>query len=206
LASCLLVLLCGFAGLLRSAIDGLLGAYMQLVCRNLEQGALLAGFLLNEVINTCLKHSIKQARPEACIALGLGICDSYGFPSSHSQCIWYYITAGWLLQSRSMRSHGNSVASARSCSDATAVRAQAALSCLVSAAAGIVVPASRVVLGYHSVMQVVAGSLMGMLTGAAWYVLLSSDKMQAFLDWLEQAPFGCIFAPRHRQMAHMRRE
>jgi membrane-associated phospholipid phosphatase len=67
-------------------------------CRNLDDLGVLLGFFTNELINVALKHSAKQPRPSLCHEKGLGVCNSYGYPSSHSQCMWYFITIGTLVR------------------------------------------------------------------------------------------------------------
>lgn len=68
------------------------------MCRRPCQAALFVGFFVNEALNHVLKTIIQQPRPGTCARLGHGVCDSYGYPSSHSQCIWYIIAAGFLVR------------------------------------------------------------------------------------------------------------
>lgn len=49
-------------------------------------------------------------------------------------------------------------------------------------ALGIAVPASRVVLGYHDVAQVVAGALCGALCGAVWHVAVADGLARNLLQ------------------------
>ena len=65
----------------------------------MDDAAILLGFLVNELFNGVLKRSAKQPRPETCSELG--VCDSFGYPSSHSQCIWYFLIVTLLVRSPS---------------------------------------------------------------------------------------------------------
>jgi hypothetical protein len=74
---------------------------------------------------------------------------------------------------------------------------QALISMAVSWASGILVPMSRVVLGYHSVEQVLAGSLVGVLSGLAWFSLLVCPTVQELFETLEKHPdVGFLLQPR----------
>jgi dolichyldiphosphatase len=147
-------------------------------CRSVEDHAIAGGFVVNELLNYGLKKSFRRPRPDTCH--NLDACDSYGYPSSHAQCMWYFITVGCLMRWRAF---------ARSQNDSTAERSAFwALAAPASLLAGLCVPASRVVLGYHTTEQVLVGSLVGVLSGLAWYLVLTCSEVQQLFDRLEEFP------------------
>lgn len=53
------------------------------------QGLFFAlGLLISQFLNELVKTSVKQARPDTCAALET--CDSHGWPSSHSQYMFFF--------------------------------------------------------------------------------------------------------------------
>lgn len=67
--------------------------------REIHEGVILAGLVLNEGIARGLKHLLQHPRPAAtCTALN--VCDSFGMPSSHTQCIVFGAALHLLLCAR----------------------------------------------------------------------------------------------------------
>lgn len=52
------------------------------------------------------------------------------------------------------------------------------------AAVGLAVCISRVYLAYHTVEQVVVGTVLGILTGGLWFLAFGIVKSYGFIDWL----------------------
>jgi hypothetical protein len=73
------------------------GVHQRSLCSTVEDMFTFVGFFVNELINHGLKIYIKQPRPSTCTGLGYGACDSFGYPSSHSQCIWYLISCSHMV-------------------------------------------------------------------------------------------------------------
>ncbi|CAO3621461.1 unnamed protein product [Mucor fragilis] len=109
---------------------------------------ILLGQLLNEAFNYVLKEHIEQDRPYAHLG------DGYGMPSSHSQFIWYFAVYGSLYMYRYIHLD-------HSIWKVLTSLAMFALAALVSI--------SRIYLGYHTLNQVIVGSLVGIVFGSAWY-------------------------------------
>lgn len=65
-------------------------------CRNLRHLTITVGFFANEFVNHALKNHFQQARPPTCELLG--VCDTYGFPSSHAQCTLYFVAMRLLVR------------------------------------------------------------------------------------------------------------
>jgi membrane-associated phospholipid phosphatase len=59
------------------------------------------------------------------------------------------------------------------------------ISFLCALAFGIIVPVSRVVLGYHTAEQVIAGSVLGCVVGVVWAAVFHSEAVCLTKSWLE---------------------
>lgn len=99
-----------------------------------------------------IKQLVQEPRPFTCN--NLEMCDSYGWPSSHSQFMLFFAVYLTLLAIFKFQF------SAKYVKDITIG--------LPWAFAPIVM-LSRVYLGYHSVTQVLAGGSLGILLGSAWF-------------------------------------
>ncbi|KAG2241351.1 hypothetical protein Bca52824_096665 [Brassica carinata] len=53
------------------------------------------GLVISQFINEFIKTTVEQARPETCTLLEA--CDSHGWPSSHSQFMFFFATSRWIL-------------------------------------------------------------------------------------------------------------
>ncbi|KAJ3416719.1 Dolichyldiphosphatase 1 [Chytridiales sp. JEL 0842] len=117
------------------------------VRRDVLVALMFLGQLLNEGLNLIAKKSIKEPRPTG---------NGYGYPSSHSQFMTFFATFISLhifLRLKYKRALWKPLL-------AFGNFAMAAL-----------VAYSRVHLFYHTYPQVVAGSLIGVVTGALWYFI-----------------------------------
>lgn len=61
---------------------------------------MLLGLVANEVVNHALKSYFQAPRPTTCELLG--VCDTYGLPSSHAQCALYFVAMRLLVSSCSV--------------------------------------------------------------------------------------------------------
>ncbi|EFJ52873.1 hypothetical protein VOLCADRAFT_86283 [Volvox carteri f. nagariensis] len=127
--------------------------------RLVQEGVIVAGFVMNEGIARGLKHGLRHPRPaDTCAKLDL--CDSFGMPSSHTQCIAFAFMLHFLL---CMRSVGGKSLGTRLIEACEVVGL--AFACLLTAS-------SRVYLGYHTTDQVVVGGLLGLVIGATCFAVL----------------------------------
>ncbi|RUS21400.1 phosphatidic acid phosphatase type 2/haloperoxidase [Endogone sp. FLAS-F59071] len=112
---------------------------------------MLVGQLVCEMVNAVLKEYLQETRP--CDHLGKG----YGMPSSHSQFAWYF-TAYLLLYTYT-----------RITIDHMIWKHLLALAAIIFSAT---VSYSRIYLGYHTLTQVLYGTLFGTLFAITWYTLI----------------------------------
>jgi len=126
--------------------------------RDLHTIAFFSGILINEGINSMLKHTIKQARPMTRNVQ----YNEYGMPSSHSQFMWFFAAyAALFLWVRLHHINNNSPS-------VWMWKTIASCGCVVGA---FTVAVSRVYLQYHTVPQVVVGSLFGSVLGVLWFLV-----------------------------------
>lgn len=117
-----------------------------------------------------IKHVWKQPRPSLNCAY-LDTCNTYGMPSSHTQLIFFQCT--WaLLVARCRTRHPTGTL------DALLVACGCALATLVGA--------SRVVLGYHSVEQVLVGAAAGVATAVVWFGILTCCVQPVFATTVQR--------------------
>ncbi|KAI8640860.1 DOLPP1 protein [Parasitella parasitica] len=124
---------------------------------------ILSGQLMNEAFNYVLKQHIEQDRPHAHLG------DGYGMPSSHSQFIWYFAVYGSLYMYRYIHlDHG-----------IWKILTSIAMFTLAALVSG-----SRIYLGYHTLHQVIVGSLVGIAFGCVWYAFVNLLHETSFVDWV----------------------
>jgi dolichyldiphosphatase len=128
--------------------------------RDLATASLLTGQLLNEASNYALKHILAEPRP----AGAPGFAPEHGMPSNHSQFMGFLVSAGALWALRRWRA-------------GVIWRLAAVLGALVLAT---LVCASRLYLGYHDVRQVVAGAVVGVVSGIAWHAFTETALRPLF--------------------------
>lgn len=143
--------------------------------RDVHELVLLAGFVVNEALARALKHVLKDPRPPA-FCQRLDVCDEFGLPSAHTQCIAFGLALHALLCARKF----------------DAKSAGTRLTQLVEvaglAAATALTAASRVYLGYHTVPQVAAGAVLGLAMGTLWFGLASA--LQPSYGWAARQAWG----------------
>lgn len=124
---------------------------------------MLAGQLLNEVLNYILKEHLQQDRPYGHLG------DGYGMPSSHSQFIWYFAVYGSLYLFNYIHL------------DHTVWKV---LTSAAMFALAILVAVSRIYLGYHTLNQVIIGSLVGISFGLFWYSTTKFLHSHGIIDYI----------------------
>ena len=124
---------------------------------------------LNVELNTwqIIKELAHEARPLTCEALEM--CDSNGWPSSHSQYMCFFSIYVTLLATRRLH-FGDEL--------------RRVFIALLPWPFALTVMYSRVYLGYHTVSQILAGGTLGCLLGAAWYFLMDI-VVSPWFPWLE---------------------
>ncbi|PKI32517.1 lipid phosphate phosphatase gamma-like [Punica granatum] len=144
------------------------GFVTHFIFRRELQGIFLAlGLLISQFINELIKTSVQQARPETCALLET--CDSHGWPSSHSQYMFFFAVYFTLLTWRSRWA-----------------------AVLVAWALAVLTMFSRVYLGYHTVSQVFAGAVLGIILGAMWFRIINTGLVPYF-PAIEESAFGRMF-------------
>lgn len=139
--------------------------------RDLQAIFFAAGLLLSQLLNDLVKTSVQQARPATCALLES--CDSHGWPSSHSQYMFFF-AAYFSLLSLLPRRH------------------RRPLLALLPWPPAFLTLFSRVYLGYHSVSQVFAGALLGLVLGVAWFWVVNSYVIRVF-PVIEDSAMGRFF-------------
>ncbi|WCJ34556.1 Phosphatidic acid phosphatase (PAP2) family protein [Euphorbia peplus] len=134
------------------------------------------GLIIAQFISETIKKSVQQARPETCIFLEM--CDSHGWPSSHSEYMFFFATYFTLLTFKGIamsdfRNHKWGV-------------------CLLTWVLGVLTMWSRVYLGYHTVGQVYAGACLGVLLGGFWFWFVNYRLVYVF-PMIEESAFGRTF-------------
>ncbi|KAJ3682819.1 hypothetical protein LUZ60_013046 [Juncus effusus] len=131
------------------------------------------GLIISQFLNELVKSSVQQSRPETCKLLEA--CDSHGWPSSHSQYMFFFAIYLTLLalKGKTQVAHGKS---------------QLFFAVLPWPFA-VLTMYSRVYLGYHTVAQVFAGAALGLVLGAGWYWIVNSILVEYF-PAIEESAIG----------------
>ncbi|KAH7844616.1 hypothetical protein Vadar_029952 [Vaccinium darrowii] len=143
--------------------------------RELQTMFFALGLVFSQFINELIKQSVQQARPETCFLLET--CDSHGWPSSHSQYMFFFATYFTLLTYYRFGVLG---------------RNQMAVAFFVVWPLALLTMYSRVYLGYHTVAQVFAGAGLGIVVGAAWFWVVNS-VIRVYFPIIEESAFGRLF-------------
>ncbi|MBA0733149.1 hypothetical protein Gogos_017188, partial [Gossypium gossypioides] len=144
--------------------------------RELQSMFFALGLVISQFINEFIKKSVQQARPETCALLEM--CDSHGWPSSHSQYMFFFAVYFTLLTCKGIGGIWN-------------VRTKWAALFLPWSLA-VLTMYSRVYLGYHTVAQVLAGASLGILLGGLWFWVVNS-MLFCYFPLIEESPFGRFF-------------
>ncbi|XP_008789073.1 lipid phosphate phosphatase gamma-like [Phoenix dactylifera] len=132
--------------------------------RELQGLCFAVGLLVSQVLSELIKTSVQQSRPATCAALEM--CDSHGWPSSHSQYMFFCAAYLTLLCYKGV------------------VGASSPHSRLFFAVLpwppAVLTMYSRVYLGYHTVAQVFAGATIGLVLGVGWFWIVNGILVDYF--------------------------
>lgn len=143
--------------------------------RELQTMFFALGLLIAQFFSEFVKKAVKEARPFTCEALEM--CDSHGWPSSHSVYMTFFSIYLTLLAARRLTfatSYGKYFTMA------------------ISWPFAAVVMYSRIYLGYHTPAQVVAGGIFGMMLGSVWFLIVNVVLVHTF-PVLEELPVCKFF-------------
>ena len=133
------------------------------------------GLLISQFINEIIKKSVQQARPETCALLEM--CDSHGWPSSHSQYMFFFTVYFTLLSYKKI---------------VLLTGKYRWIASFISWVLAVLTMYSRVYLGYHTVAQVFAGATLGIILGAVWFWVVNSVLL-CYFPIIEESAFGRWF-------------
>ncbi|KAF6134695.1 hypothetical protein GIB67_002096 [Kingdonia uniflora] len=143
--------------------------------RDLQGMFFYIGLIISQFLNELIKTSVQQSRPETCILLDS--CDSHGWPSSHSQYMFFFAVYFTLLTYKGIGLSG--------------VRQKCVVG-FVPWPFAVLTMWSRVYLGYHSVAQVFAGALLGVVLGGVWFWVVNG-LIVCWFPMIEESTFGRKF-------------
>lgn len=159
-------------------------AYVTLIVarRELLAASTLFGQLLNLILNFVLKRAINLPRPPGSDHTGPGM------PSDHAQFSFFLaVFVCWWLSSGQVKLSTSSSPMSPSATLAEKIRTVLRLGMLLLA---VLVGWSRVYLGYHTVLQVVVGALIGAMTGSMWWMLTELYLRPQLYPALEATAFA----------------
>ncbi|KAK6779598.1 hypothetical protein RDI58_021782 [Solanum bulbocastanum] len=152
------------------------GFISHFIFRRELQGMFFAlGLIISQFINEIIKKSVQQARPETCALLEM--CDSHGWPSSHSQYMFFFAVYFTLLTYKKL---------------GLIFRNQLLVAVVLVWPMSVLTMYSRVYLGYHTVAQVFAGAALGAVLGGAWFWIVN-NVLSGLFPAIEESAFGRFF-------------
>ncbi|PHT28883.1 Lipid phosphate phosphatase gamma, chloroplastic [Capsicum baccatum] len=143
--------------------------------RELQTMFFALGLLISQFVNEVIKTSVQQARPETCALLEM--CDSHGWPSSHSQYMFFFAVYFTSLTYRRL---------------GLICRNQLIFAYLLVWPMAVLTMYSRVYLGYHTVAQVFAGAGLGAVLGWGWFWIVN-NVISGLFPVIEESAFGRFF-------------
>ncbi|EGG20998.1 dolichyldiphosphatase 1 [Cavenderia fasciculata] len=154
--------------------------------RDLRTAAVFAGLVFSESVNYVLKKTIKENRPDAYDGLIKGK-HSYGMPSSHSQFMFFFSTLVtlFIIKNRINFKHSTSLLT---------------IPFLYTVSA--MVAYSRYHLYYHTLKQVLFGSLVGISLGPIWYFVIEFILVPYIFPIVINNPIGRYFYLRDTSSIH----
>ncbi|KAJ6837727.1 putative lipid phosphate phosphatase gamma, chloroplastic [Iris pallida] len=144
--------------------------------RELQGLCFALGLVLSQFLNELVKTSVQQSRPDTCAELEM--CDSHGWPSSHSQYMFFfatYFTLHCLFRGMGVSSPASKIFLA-----------------LLTWPPAALTMWSRVYLGYHTLAQVFAGAALGVLLGALWFLIVN-NFLVSYFPLIEESAIGRFF-------------
>lgn len=152
------------------------GFISHFIFRRELQGMFFAfGLIISQFINEIIKKSVQQARPETCALLEM--CDSHGWPSSHSQYMFFFAVYFTLLTYKKL---------------GLIFRNQLLVAVVLVWPMAVLTMYSRVYLGYHTVAQVFAGAALGSVLGWGWFWIVN-NVLSGLFPAIEESAFGRFF-------------
>lgn len=138
--------------------------------RDLQTLFFFVGIILSELVNYVLKHLIQEPRPMSRATY----YTEFGMPSSHSQLVWFFSTYVALFLFLKLYSSNNANSSIENLTKILIVSGCFLMAALVSF--------SRVYLQYHTVIQVIAGAIIGSILAIIWFTFTNC----VFVDYFSQ--------------------
>ncbi|XP_062004144.1 lipid phosphate phosphatase gamma [Rosa rugosa] len=152
------------------------GFISHFIFRRELQGMFFAiGLIISQLINEVIKDLFQQARPATCDLLEM--CDSHGWPSSHSQYMFFFAVYFTLLTQKGIGLWDT--------------KHKFAVNFLPWCLAFLTMH-SRVYLGYHTVAQVFAGAALGIFLAGLWFWVVNSVLI-CYFPAIEESAFGRFF-------------
>ncbi|XP_065164373.1 dolichyldiphosphatase 1-like isoform X2 [Atheta coriaria] len=126
--------------------------------RDLHTITFFLGTLVSEGLNYFLKHTIQEPRPMT----RSSEYNEYGMPSSHAQFVWFFAT--YVIYFVFIRLHHLN-------NNTIIENVSKFLIISSSVLMAVIVCFSRIYLQYHTVSQVIFGSVVGMMFATFWFTL-----------------------------------
>ncbi|XP_021751580.1 lipid phosphate phosphatase gamma-like [Chenopodium quinoa] len=144
--------------------------------RELQGMCFALGLIISQFISESIKSCVQQSRPETCALLE--VCESHGWPSSHSQYMFFFATYFTLLSYRKAGFFGGN-------ENKWIVE-------VIAWFMAVLTMFSRVYLGYHTIAQVSAGAILGTVLAWSWYWVVNNVFIHYF-PLIEESYIGRTF-------------
>lgn len=144
-----------------------------LITREIEPVIIVGGHLASEIANKIAKTILKEPRPDFHKGFGGSGSLSYGMPSAHSQFMGLF--AGYYVCVCIFKLNHFSLLKKAMC-------------CAVLVGSSSLVAFSRVYLLYHTPQQVLVGSILGLILGPLYFIIISIARDVGFIDWIIDWP------------------
>jgi len=139
--------------------------------RDIKNFLILSGLVINEALSLAIKKVVKQPRPiEKCQLLDT--CDSYGWPSSHTQCMFFFLGLHLCLASRQQPP------GAKWAPPGWMDKLISLLETVTLAISSFLVGYSRHYLSYHTLEQVLVGAVIGLFFSLIWSSLVMTGSIE----------------------------
>ena len=144
--------------------------------RDIKNLIILVGLIVNEGLAKAIKQIVKQPRPMG-KCMQLGTCDSYGWPSSHTQCMFFFLGLHLYQTIRNRLSTQGKKWPKLGWLDSLISLLESTVLLLASLTVGY----SRYYLTYHTREQVVVGAIFGLSFSLAWGLLVMLTRVERVL-------------------------
>lgn len=163
--------------------------------RDINDVLLCLGYGLNTVVSKGLKEVIRQPRPDyGCESLGN--CHEYGMPSNHAQFMAFCFSVtllSYLAKKKVVASRGTRAGFA----DRLVTSKMFAMEISLLGISSVIISWARVYLGYHTLLQVLVGYMLGVVCALAWWSLTGNLHSQGILDAACEALYTWCGIPIH---------